>query len=257
MKKLILGTLIIIIPLAIYAILISKNQSTAPEKSKAQTIETPTTQVENTNPITIGDFTFSWFKIDNTDNLKLIPNFSEKLSSQEISDQNKCKFLSNGSFYSKTNTPLGLVIADGKTIANWQDSALFDGILSINDMATPRITRSIPEDGLRIAIQVGPILKENAKFVPLKIIDDKESRRVVAAVTGDNKLYFIVIYDNNSQYRGPFLEDLPSELKLFEEKTRITFADIINLDGGSASAFLSSDTKLSEINPVGAFFCQL
>ncbi len=257
MKKLILGTLFIIIPLAIYALLISRNQSTAPQKSKAEGLESPQVLSDNSNSITIDNLTYSWFEVGNTDNLKLIPNFSEKLTSQEILDQNKCKFLSNASFYSKTNQPLGLVISDGKTIAEWQQNSLFDGILSINDMATPRITRNIPNDGLRLAIQTGPIIKENANFIPLKIIDDKESRRVIAAVTGSNKLIFIVIYNKNSEYNGPLLADVPVILKSFEQKSGITLADAINMDGGSASTFFSGDTKLSEFSPVGAFFCQL
>ncbi|HSX49151.1 MAG TPA: phosphodiester glycosidase family protein [Candidatus Saccharimonadales bacterium] len=257
MKKLILGTLIIIIPLAIYALLISRNQSTAPEKSKAAGLESPQVFSDNSNSITIDNLTYSWFEVGNTDNLKLIPNFSEKLTSQEILDKEKCKFLSNSAFYSKANQPLGLVITGGKTISPWQQNSLFDGILSVNDMATPRITRNIPQDGLRIAIQVGPILKENSTFIPLKIIDDKEARRVIAAVTGSNKLVFIVIYDKNSEYSGPLLADVPVILKSFEQKSGIILADAINMDGGSASVFSSDGTKLSEFSPVGAFFCQL
>ncbi|CAN5354609.1 hypothetical protein BH10PAT1_BH10PAT1_4990 [soil metagenome] len=253
MKKLL--AIIPIITLAIFVFLVSKNQTTTPNKSDAESItETPTPQ--NNNSIKINDFTFSWFEV-NTDNLKLIPNFSEKLSSREFLTNNKCQFLSNGPFYSKDSQPLALFITDGNTLHDFQTNALFNGILSINDFSTPRITKNIPSDHLNIAIQTGPILKENNSYETLKIIDDTESRRVVAAVTGENKLFFLVIYKSNSEYFGPLLADLPNQLKNFEDKTGIVFADAINLDGGSASTFTSPSVHLSEISSVGAFFCQL
>ncbi len=255
MKKLLLLSLIIV-PLFIFGILILKNQSTTPEKSGAQNIS-PTPKSSKENVIDLDNLRVSWFEVSNIDNLKLIPNFSEKLSSQEVISNYNCKFLSNGPFYSKNSQPLGLFIYDGKTLDNWQENSLFDGILSINQMTTPRITRDIPTDGLQIAVQTGPILKENNRFQNLKIQEDKESRRIVAGVTGGNKLFFLVIYDPNSEYSGPLLENLPTVLRDFEVKSKITFADAINLDGGSASTFNSSNLKLSEINPSGAFFCQL
>ncbi len=112
------------------------------------------------------------------------------------------------------------------------------------------------EVNLQNAIQTGPIIKENNSYITLKIQDDNGARRVLAAITGDNRLYFLVIYDNNSQFNGPLLADVPSLVGNFENESGIHFADVINLDGGAASAFYSDSASLSEINPSGAFFCQ-
>lgn len=253
MKKLLLLS-IIILPLLIFGILILKNKSTTPQKSGAQNLAP--SPLPTSNSININSLKISWYEINNVDNLKLIPNFSEKLSSKEVIEKNNCKFLSNGPFYSKDDKPLGLFIANNQTIATWRENPLFDGILSINDMATPRITRNIPQDNLVNAIQTGPIIKENNQFQTLKIQEDKESRRIVAAITGENKLFFLTVYNPNSEYSGPFLANLPTVLKDFEEKSKIVFADIINLDGGSASTFNTESFNLSEINHSGAFFCQ-
>lgn len=239
-----------------FSILILKNKSTTPKNSGAQNFSS-TPQASITNKVDISNFSVSWFEINNIENLKLIPNFSQKVSSREILDKYNCKFLSNGPFYSKEAQPLGLFISDGKTLGQWQQNQLFDGILSINDILTPRITRSVPSDNLRIAIQSGPVLKENNSFQTLQIKDDSGSRRVFAAITGSNKLYLLIVYDPLSQYSGPLLTDLPTILKSFEEKTGIVFADAINLDGGAASTFNTLNLNLSELNPVGAFFCQL
>src|SRR5258708_17088165 len=252
---------IIIIPLLIFGILILKNKSTTPQKCGAQNLAP--LPLPTSNSIDISSLKISWFEINNIDNLKLIPNFTEKLSSTEILNKYNCKFLSNASFYAAgtssayANQSLGLFVTNNQTISKWQENPLFDGILSINDMATPRITRNIPQDNLVNAIQTGPIIKENNEFQALKIQNDYESRRVVAAITGGNKLYFITAYNPDSQFSVPFLADLPNILKIFEQKSKIIFADVINLDGGGASVFFAKGESLSEFSPVGAFFCQL
>lgn len=248
---------ITILTLAVFVFLIYKNQNTAPQKSSAASTKTPAANTEKNQSVIVDNFTISWFEIPDIDNLKLIPNFTEKNSSREIVDKNNCKFLSNSTFYSTDSKPLGLFVTNGQTLNNWQQNDLLDGILSTNDMATPRITRDVPKDSLKIAIQTGPILKENNSWLNLKIKEDGESRRVLAAVTGTNKLFFLTVYNSNSEYSGPLLGELPKILQDFETKSEITFADAINLDGGSASTFKTKDVSLSELTPVGAFFCQL
>ena len=255
MKKIILA-IVILIPLIIFISLIYKNQSTNPTTSSALT-QTAQDKTETKNStLHIDDLTFSWFQVTDPQNLKLLPNYSEKASSRDILTKYGCTFLANAGFYSKTNTPLGMTTADGKTLSNWQENALFDGLLSLNYFFTPRITRIVPHDNLKIAVQSGPIIKENGQFLSLRIQDDSEARRLVAAVTGENRLYFIIIYNSTSLYSGPLLANLPDNLESFEKTSGIIFADILNLDGGSASTFYTPDTNLSEFNSVGAFFCQ-
>lgn len=246
--------LVVLIPLLIFGVFIFKNQNTSPSKSSAAVLATADLR-QNENLVQIGEMTFAWYQ-SNPQTLQLIPNFTDKLSSSEVIAKYNCHFLSNAGFYSKDNNPLGLFIESGNTLSDFQENPLFNGILSINDMATPRVTSDIPQDHLDIALQTGPIIKENNSYQTLKIIQDDEARRVMAGVTGENKLYFVVAYKTGSEYLGPKLADMPREMQSFEEKTGIKFADVINLDGGAASTFNTDSLHLSEFNPVGSFFCQ-
>ncbi len=248
-----------IIPLLILGFLIYKNQKTSATRTLGQ--ENVTSEMETT-PNAVS-FTLSDQEISvslwkaNPWNLKLIPNFIKKQGSKEFGITSSCKYLANAGFYSKENNPIGLFITNGETIGKWQENNLLDGILTVNELMTPRITRVVPRDSLNIAVQTGPIIKENGSFITLKIMNDSLDRRSVAGITGENELYFLSFYEPNSNYSGPLLADLPTALKTFEEKTGIVFADAINLDGGSASVFKNNNTSLEEITPVGAFFCQL
>src|SRR5581483_3881793 len=240
MRKILLLAFMII-PLVFFGILILKNINTNPQKSSAES-NTEATAVPESS-INIESYKWAWFEADKIDELKLISNFEKKLTSSELISKNSCRFLSSAGFYGLDNKPIGLFISDKNKIGNYQDNNLFDGILSVNDMATPRITRNIPQDSLKIALQTGPILKENSFFQDLRIKGDKPSRRVIAGITGENKLFFVIVWDPKSEYSGPNLADLPHLLDGFEKETGIIFADAINMDGGSASSFYNTATK--------------
>lgn len=195
-----------------------------------------------------------WFFAD-TSNLRLISNLQKKDISQDLVDQNKCINAVNGGFYDVSDVHLGLLVSNSKTISLYQKNSLLNGILSINQMDTPRITRDVPQDPLVNAVQSGPILMENAKVMDLNLARDKKARRMVAAVTGNNQLIFASIYDPESQLSGPTLDSLPSLVYLWGRKVNLELADAINLDGGSASAFYLPGKVLKEASPVGSLFC--
>lgn len=229
---------------------------------------TPVPSVSYKNQVTFAfkdrNITGAWYKISDPFNLNLISNLEAKKDASDYFDEKGCIFLSSGGFYTKDSSPTGLFVSDGVTARKYTPNSLLNGVVSVNYIGTPRITRQTPSDPLRIALQSGPLLKENAEFQTLKIKNDKEARRVVAATTGYNELYFIVFYDKNSAYIGPYLADMPEVLKTFETESGIEFADALNLDGGSASAFYvkgenenkTDQFSLSEISPVGSFFCE-
>ncbi|MFI5241143.1 MAG: phosphodiester glycosidase family protein [Microgenomates group bacterium] len=204
----------------------------------------------------------AWVKIDNLDNLKLIANFDERLTANEAKQKYNCDTLVNGGFYiEKTNdigsyAPIGLFISDYAKHADYKNSTLLSGVLSINDFATPRITSKTPKDQLRIGLQNGPLLIENDSLRKLTLVSDEPARRIVAATTGANELYFLAFYNPDSAFLGPKLGDLPKALSIFEAETNIDLADALNLDGGNASVFLSKDTSLSSSTPVGSYFCE-
>jgi hypothetical protein len=220
---------------------------------------TPETKVIYNNQVDLvynnQNLTIAWAATDQTENLDLIPNFDAKLPSAEVKEKFSCKFLTSAGFYSKEGGPIGLFIENGNKINSWQKNSLLNGVFSVNLLETPRITRETPKDQLRLGIQSGPIIKENGKFLSLSINNDNPDRRVAVAINGENKAVFLIIYDKNLAFSGPKLSDLPKILKSFEEKSRIIFADIINLDGGTASTFNADSFTLPEVTNVGSFFC--
>lgn len=199
-------------------------------------------------------FKVHWFEV-NPEKLILIPNFEKPLTAREASIEYSCSKLANGGFYSKENSPIGLFMNDEGILSPFQKNNLFNGVVSVNALETPRITRIQPKDVLRIGLQTGPILKENAQFLTLSSSEDI-ARRTIAFTTGENKLYFAIIYDPKSSFIGPTLSDLPLVLEKFEEESGIVIADAVNLDGGSTSSFIDGDFSMSEISFSGSFFCE-
>jgi len=196
----------------------------------------------------------NWYEINNTDNLLLLVN-QNRQTSQAFMDQNKCIFLSSGGYYKTDYSPTGLLISEYSEVSHFVYSILANGIFSINDFATPRITSQVPRDRLRFALQAGPLLKENGEFINLSLRNDEEARRVVLGVTGENKAIFMIVYKPDSALFGPYLKDLTKIIEEFEIKTGIIFADAMNLDGGSPTVFKNEDINLTESTMVGNFFC--
>ena len=207
--------------------------------------------------VSFGDEKYAvyWLVLSNLDTLELIPNFDDSQTASSAFDKYGCELLINGGFYTEAGKPIGLFRANSETIQEFSVNVLMNGVFSVNDFSTPRITREVPGDPLKIALQTGPILIENSFNQKLNLASDKSARRVISAVTGDNKLIFMVIYDPKSVFLGPELVDLPQIVSLLSAENDLNIADAINLDGGSASAFKSRDFSLNEISPVGSFFC--
>ncbi len=194
------------------------------------------------------------FKVDNPAKISLIPNFDDKATAFETIEKYSCKDLINGGFYSQGNLPIGLFVTDDKKIGNFAQNLLFNGFFKILKNETPIISAESSIDNSRIALQSGPILFQNGFPLKLSIINDKPERRAVVALT-KNEVYFIIFYDKSSVYIGPYLADLPQLTQIFGQKKGIRITDALNLDGGTASAFHSGNISISELSPVGSFFC--
>ncbi len=207
----------------------------------------------------LGSFHYAWVKA-NPETLELMSNLDSKETASDLMKEYSCSALVNAGFYTadspeEAHEAIGLFVSEGETLSDFRKNSLFNGILSINEMDTPRITEVVPADPLRMGIQTGPLLQVNDQAMKLSLARDKNARRLVAAVTGDNELIFIVFYDSDARFSGPLLADLPQLLGEFENKTQINIADAINMDGGSASAFITDEVSLTEISPIGSFFC--
>lgn len=186
--------------------------------------------------------------------VNLYTNLTDKKTSTEIMAEKNCKTLINGGFYSTANTHLGLVISNFETISPLIQSSLFNGFLWI-DPTGATISTVSPQNTVRLALQSGPLIMLNNKKLPLKIINDKPARRMIAAIDNNGLLVFIVIYNEKSELQGPLLGQLPNIIESFKQKTRINIVDAINLDGGSASAFIAGDESIRELAQIGSYFC--
>lgn len=187
--------------------------------------------------------------------ITLHSNLENRKPAYELVIEQTCSSLVNAGFYTKEQTHTALFISDYEEIQKEKSSLLFDSFLTINDFETARITRDVPKDRLRLALQSGPMLKENAETIELSIRNDKNARRMVAATDGNNIVYFIAFYKADSVFSGPLLSDLPYIIEELENVSELRFADALNLDGGTASAMYSGEFNLPEASYIGGYFC--
>jgi len=199
-------------------------------------------------------YKISWIIIRDIKKISLFSNLEDKLSSQEAREKNFCDQIVSGSFYSDDSGHIGLFVSDGIKLKNFQENKTFNGFFFIDDKNTPYISFSEPKNP-KIAIQVGPILFIDKHPIPLKIAKDENARRIIAAVTENKEVVFIAIYNSSNTFEGPTLAELPAIIEDINRNTALDIKDAINLDGGSHSTFISNTIKLSEISPIGSYFC--
>jgi exopolysaccharide biosynthesis protein len=231
-------------------------------KKKSIEVVTPTPfkMPENTVSVTEGGKTFwaTWIKVPDKDKVFLYPNFTEKDSARNLIAKNKCKYLVNGSYYTKDDQPLGLFLSNGLMLKDKTASSLMPGIFFISsDNKEVDITYDLAGKNVRFALQIGPMLIESGKTKNLMIKDDDFARRMVIALTPDKEIIFITIYDSNILFSGPYLSDLPTLLMQFTKTSGISLQKAANLDGGSASAFYTGTFFLEELSYIGSYFCIL
>ena len=195
----------------------------------------------------------SW-AIVNPEDAKLYSNLKDQHLSEQIKADRNCRILVNGGFYSKEGTNLGLLIADSEVISPFSKSTTRNGILAI-DGNLVSIGNDLTVKNPRIALQSGPLLMQNGQPLALKINNDEPNRRIVAGTTRDNKLIFLAFYSDESDLEGLLLGLMPEAVDLFKKQTGINITDAINLDGGSASVFITDYVVLRELNHVGSYFC--
>lgn len=197
-----------------------------------------------------------WHKIKDINKLTLVSNFPEMSTSDEFFDENNCFSLFSGGFYDQDKKHIGLLISDGQIISQFEPNLLFNGVISIDLSNQASINNVLSESKVRYALQSGPIIILDNNFATLKLKTDKEARRMLFGIDKSENIYFLVIYNPDSVFYGPRLADLPEIIKIFEENSGIDFVDMLNLDGGSASLYYTTDLKLKELSPVGSYFCE-
>lgn len=231
----------------------------------------PIKQVENNSPtvtptinlkdnegsfdINIGENTISndYFYIKDPNKIRLFSNLDKQLASDELFNSYNCNYLTNASFYTKENNNIGLFVTNSQTLSPAIENSFFNGYFYV-DNGKAFISKTTPKNPI-IAIQSGPVIVYNSSFESFDLTTDKEARRVLVLLTNNSRVYFLVSYNKNSGYSGPLLSDLKDVINGFTQKTDEEVISAINLDGGSASAFISPSYKLTEIVRIGSLFC--
>lgn len=232
----------------------------SPTDPRSQYSSEPTPTMSPTPPpqsidVTIQEksYRIAWLLVLHPSALSLLPNFTQKRTAQSFIDTKECTHVINGGFYTTDYQPTGLFVAQGKTVRTTNPNALLNGYFVIEPDNTASIQYAPPESSVRIALQTGPILMKGGSPVKLTIRDDDFARRVGLGINKNGSTIFFVIYDPENTWSGPKLADTP--IILSNILTRLAITDAINLDGGSASAFIRGDFSLQELVSVGSFFC--
>lgn len=200
-------------------------------------------------------FYFSWFAVDQGDTINLIPNFVKQISSISAAQKNKCTFLSSAGFYSTESKPIGLFVVDSTQLNPYQPNALLNGFFSINSVGIASIETRPPQNMPNIVLQSGPLLIVDGLPQQLAIRNDEPARRIIVVEISTHSIVFLVLYTLENTFKGPKLADIPHHLKEIEKIVNISIINALNLDGGSASAFITNTTSITELTPVGSFFC--
>jgi hypothetical protein len=159
---------------------------------------------------------------------RLIDNPTRQTDLADAMASTKCVTGINGGYFDENFTPLGLLIADARTITPLQRARLLTGVL----LATPRgvqIVRSrevSDHPDTESAVQAGPLLVDLGK--PVRGLESTREARRTFAATGGNR----VALGCSSEIS---LAQLAAVLAVGLSDFKIQRA--LNLDGGSSSAF--------------------
>ncbi len=201
------------------------------------------------------NYTVNWAEVSIPQNIVLGANLEDKKTAKSLFDENQCKVLTNGGFYTENNDYIGLLYIDDKKLSNESSDPFFNGVFYLTRSGDPGIGSGVPLTQIKHAIQSGPILVRYRAYQKLKLASDQGARRIVVALNDKKAVYFMAVFDPNSTYLGPLLTDLPEIVKKFAEEKNLSFTDALNLDGGAHSAFLAPGISLDELSPIGSYFC--
>lgn len=196
---------------------------------------------------------FAWFSVKPNEKMELFSNVDDKLTSHDAKETYSCEKIVNAGFYSKENEHIGLFKNHEGTVSEYQTNSLFNGVFTKDTKGQFAISTDV--QSADIALQTGPILVQNSEPLELNLKSDKAARRTVAAINSDGDLIFFVFYDSQSVFNGPYLRELPQMVLDASDDFELNIVDAINLDGGSASAFITDNVNLRELSPIGGFFC--
>ncbi len=222
-----------------------------PPVSPTETKQSPFSAVIQYKNITYG---IAAYEVDTNETVDLIPNFSQKMGSADVFLSNSCSFLTNGSFYTPENEPVGLFQIGDHILKPFIQNRTVNSVVYRRNKSlyVDYDYLQTPTDWI---FQAGPMLYFHGSPLPLKIKNDEPARRMVAIQRSDNRILFTAIVIESQITSGPYLADVPVILKTYSSQKAIPIQNAVNLDGGSASVFHSDSMVYPEFNPVGSFLC--
>lgn len=200
----------------------------------------------------------NYIEITKSAKLTLIPNFSDKENGEMIVAKYNCDFAANSGFYQEDGKPLGLFMTGGSKYGEQTISNIATGFFW-QDKNNNRFLGKNPPDlsSLDLIFQAGPLIIPGN--YQLKMIDDEKARRILMAADLQNRLYLMSVFDEENNFSGPNLADLPAIFASSSIQEVIPVTTILNLDGGAASFFYAKEKNiifsLSEITPIGSLIC--
>jgi len=163
--------------------------------------------------------------------LRVVQNEDGTSALADAMTREKCLAGVNGGYFDPSFAPIGLLIADGKTIAPLLRARLLTGVLT----ASPRgiqivlIGEFSRTAKLSAAVEGGPFLVDLGKSV--RGLDDSRSARRTFAVTGTNDRVALGWCSETT------LAELATILATAQLAGDFKIQRALNLDGGSSSAF--------------------
>ncbi len=190
--------------------------------------------------------------------LSLLPNFSQRLSGQQLVQAHGCALAINGGFYTQEGRPLGWFVSEGSQEGARIESNLVTGFFWQDRKGKRHISRAAPsEQDVDFVLQTGPYME--VKNRPLQLISDEPARRSVLGIDDGGRLYFLSVIQKENSFSGPLLADLPVLFNNAAVQNAVPFRALLNLDGGTASFFYHTDDQepfmLSELKPIGSLLC--
>jgi uncharacterized protein YigE (DUF2233 family) len=154
---------------------------------------------------------------------------------------------SNGGYFHKNFTPLGLTVAAGKTLHPFERAKLLSGVLAVREgrIELVRSGRFKPGKDVQEALQGGPWLVERGEPVG-GLNDEGRARRTVVANDGKGHWALVAI-------SAVTLAEAARILCVKGAAGSWTVANALNLDGGSSTALRAAvdDRALIDISSFG------
>src|SRR3954447_10295779 len=151
----------------------------------------------------------------------------------------------NGGYFDPEDLPVGLVVADGKSLASFRKARLLSGVL-IADKKRIELLRSAeysPRKNVTTALQCGPFLVDGGVAVP-GLNAARAARRTFVLTTGSDRAGI-------GSCSPVSLADLGEILATPRLLTEAKVQRALNLDGGSSSAFWFAGEK--GVTSIGEF----